>query len=436
VDKEGDDRFYSQADALMGTSPSVHKGTFAYDFSQASLYGTNAPPVESLPVVATNLCTQVVCINQGIGFDCRSQIAQVAFPAGLPVTGPPTAVSQNPCDQDAVALLVKLVGRSTYTAGSYAFHNNQGCDWGSWAVTSAQGSAPTKGLAALVDLGVDTSDAFAINAKSDSVGCQTLGVRSATYGQGFGGAILWDHWDAPPFAPLLIGDLALGALVRGTGCGQDGATAAAVQAEDPCSVGWGSDSYSGVSRAINAASGVAWSQSRVQGSGNGVEADPFGVTYNALGVGLHADAFGDDRFNSQAFADGPVATLQPFVVAQGAGIGAVGILANVQGTDRYFALPYLNGVPPAQPSPLVFAQADAQAVPVAFTVCTPGGLVCDTLTINLAAGILVDAMGGDAYNMVCPSNGSLLGPYGWGNFLLSSCAPAPWSSGLIQGLDA
>ncbi|MEA3204099.1 MAG: hypothetical protein QOI63_1779 [Thermoplasmata archaeon] len=448
VDKEGRDGYYANSQAYLGTTGGVDKGTFAYTFAQGSLYGANEPRNEQ--VGGTVILDKVVTSGQAVSCEAAAVTPQAGLQVGTP------------CDMPAVALLVDLLGQDSYSANADSSDLGRGCTWGSWAGVSAQGSAPTKGAAALVDLAADETDTFSINSNSDSDGCSVLGVGADSSGQGFGGSFLWDHWDAPPFDPIIASDLAVGVLLRGGLCNGPAvrvsigqpvltvpptvpiAVATNLRTDDPCSAPWAADQYAADAHATNHLGGISWAETHTQGSGLAHIQEP-GITrlsYDVLGVGVSFDSFGDDGYSATARADGPTATRLPFVVAQGAAVGGVGALVNLGDVDTYWADAQSAGVP--QPADIM-AQADAQAVPFTVVVCVPpgGSLFCSTNTLNLAVGVLVDVFGTDTYSQPCPANGPVLGvPYIWGNTVpppLGSipfpCPGAP-SSGLILGVDS
>jgi len=199
---------------------------------------------------------------------------------------------------------------------------------------------------------------------------------------------------------------------------------------------WASDGYSADAHAVNPGLGLAWSRTDVQGSGNGVEQDPQATDpYSAFGLGVHVDLFGADVYEATARSDGTAAP-DRMVVAQGAGYGAGGVLANLGGDDRYDARALANG---AAGGP-VLAQADAFTMLVTFHTCLPTG-TCATITQAVGLGVLVDVLGEDAYSQPCAFNGPplVVVPAVWGNVpVLPSCVHNNGiaSSGIILGVDA
>lgn len=505
VDKEGNDRYAAQADAqFSAATPGVHKGMFAYTFAQGALYGTNEPRSEALsidvrckdvtgqlpPTVGdTALCQRVSTVGVGAGLDvCNlgKGIASPVSPGGIgqPALPPPLdnlgTINQPappggtapvagvpPCDYPAYAVLVDIQGQDDYFARAGSTDNGLGCDWGSWSGVAAQGSAPAKGIAALVDAALDTGNTFTALANSQGTGCFTLGARSDTAAQGFGGAFMWDYWDRPPFDPLLLTDLSLGLLVRGGLCGVDlnnlAVNQIAVNLNDPCPLAWADDSYFADATTNNAVpGGVSWARTYAQGSGNGklTASEVPGGPYDAFGVGGLVDLFGDDRHTATAYALSPAppgAAQEPRVVAQGAATSAAGVLVDVGDVDAYSAMAFFGpgaGVPvpvvPFWSLPWIVAQADATVEnQVSFKACTP--FTCTTQDVFYGVGILVDVFGSpsDSYSqalpMGCAWNGNLpLSPWIWGTVLPPSCAaavhnpsatPPPGSQGFILGID-
>jgi hypothetical protein len=498
VDKEGNDYYSAQADAQFSpATPAVHKGMFAYTFAQGALYGTNEPRSEalsidvrcrdieqSLPVVVdTTVCQRVPVIDVNVGLDvCNPNVAGVTTPikpGGIgvpaiddlvnvadPIPGVAPVAGVPPCDHPAYAVLVDIQGQDDYFARAGSTDNGFGCDWGSWSGVAAQGSAPAKGIAALVDAALDTGNSFTALADSQGKGCSTLGVRSDTAAQGFGGAFLWDYWDRPPFDPLLVTDLSLGLLVRGGLCGLDlnqPVNQLALDLNDPCPDAWADDGYFADATSDNGVPGlVSWARTYAQGSGNGklTQSEVPGGPYDAFGVGGLVDLFGNDRHTATAHATSPAApgtAQEPRVVAQGAGTSAAGVLVDVGDVDDYDAMAFFGpspGVPvPVVPSwslPWIVAQADATVEnQVSFKFCTP--FTCTTQDVFYGAGILVDVFGGpnDTYSqalpMGCAWNGNVpLSPWIWGTVLPPSCAaavhnpsptPPPGSQGFILGID-
>ncbi|MEA3189500.1 MAG: hypothetical protein QOD77_82 [Thermoplasmata archaeon] len=445
---EGHDSYDASSQAYIGPLAGTEKGTFAYTFAQASLYGANEPRLEQLGAIATNavttgpaaLCTAVVRVPTATGG---------VVDAGLP------------CDFQAVALLVDVMGQDRYNAWSDSSDLGRGCSWAAWAGVSAQGSAPTKGLASLLDGSADEDNAFDIHANANGIDCSTLGVRSAVYGQGFGGAILWDHWDAPPFDPLILTDAAVGLLLRAGACDGPrllippvGTTinlaaimkTVDVARRDPCDSSWSDDTYVATSTATNGGARLAWAQAFVQGAGNAHTGYTFfgnPVDYDALGIGLTADAAGNDGYFAQTATNSGGGTEDSFTVAQGASVGGIGVLANVFDDDSYIAEALEGGG--LQPGDTV-AQADTRATPIVVTVCVPpgGGLFCSVNTLNLAVGILVDVFGDDYYSTEffyvvgpCPTNGLPLPavPHFWGNTVPLGSVNCPNPPGLVLGMD-
>jgi hypothetical protein len=345
-----------------------------------------------------------------------------------------------------------------------------GCDYGAWAGTSAQGSGPAKGLAALVDAATDETDTFSATSNALAKGCLVLGVRGYTVGQGFGGSFLWDYWDRPPFDNLIVTDLSAGLLVRGGMCGRSldfsnpFALAVNANVDDPCDQRAAGDSYYADATADNtwpSSAATSWAQTRVQGSGNGAlpgkltaagtpaPAIP-GGSFDALGLGATADFFGDDSYTAtaNALSTGGAAQRDDFVAAQGAGTTGFGVLVNIGDVDSYSMA--ASTAPAYTPAtwfamwPWMVGQADAVVpTPVSFKVCV--SISCTTEDLSLSGGILVDVFGGaaDSYSLApaCPNNGllSALAPYTWGNQLTATCTnnPSPAiSNGIIFGLDA
>jgi len=462
IDEEGNDFYGTTSSASL--TPGFQGGATAYTWAQASLYGTNEPRGEGVtppdckelgidcqcPI--TTLC-QIQC-NEPAVCDLLD-VSHVALGPGgtvaadlcaatslsinvLPGTLPPVTLSE-PCDLPALALLVDVVGQDRYSASSSSTDGGLGCDEAVWAGTAAQGSAPAKGAALLADADADTSNGFSATATASATGCGAYGVRALTSSQGFGGAFLWDIYDAPPFDPLLVTDLSVGLLASGGACSKDldfsgplATVALNVDTDNPCDgpQRWASDSYDADANANNPApSGLAWAQTRAQGSGNG-DLGTFpspsvpGGPYQALGLGGLLDLFGDDEHRATADATAPAGSAQPFTVAQGAGTSGAGVLVDIGGADDYYAMSFLNGpaVLPAYAQasqwslPYVLAQADA-TVPAPVILVTVGIAFAG---VNDAAGILVDVFGGasDTYSLspYCPNNGAFpLFPYFWGN---------------------
>jgi hypothetical protein len=482
VDKEGNDRYFANAEARLSFAlANIRKGMFAYTFAQASLYGANEPRNEgvSLGVSCKELVQDPLCerfeqaIEISAGVDPCAQAGAIGV--GQPVLDQALAALKNavpgvaapvavPCDHPAYAVLVDLLGQDDYFARAGSNDNGLGCDWGAWAGVSAQGSAPAKGIAALVDAALDTPNQFRILTDAEARGCWTLGVRSYTAGQGFGGAFMWDYWDRPPFDPLLITDLSVGLLVRGGMCGlgldlSKPVVNLRLDLDDPCPDAWAGDAYDATARSYNGAVGpVTQARTYAQGSGNGklTANEVPGGPYDALGVGGLVDLFGDDVHSATAYALNPAAPgpQEPRVVAQGAGASAIGVLVNVGDVDSYYANAFWGAaaapvpVAPWQSLPWILAQADATVeTPVSFQFCVL--IVCNKTDILFGGGVLVDLFGGfnDSYSQAfpwyCANNGFMpLSPWIWGTVLPGACLvhnpmmpPPPDSQGFILGVD-
>lgn len=445
IDEEGNDVYNTGSGSTL--APGFQGAATAYTFAQASLYNTKEPRGEGVTPPDCKLLPQLCQVNCDVQVVCNL-VGQPVTPVGprlsadlcnvadvSPGAGPGIAVGE-PCDLPALALLVDVEGRDRYVADSFAAGAGLDCAEAVWAATSAQGSAPTKGAALLADADLDTDNAFTATSTADAKGCQPYGVRASTLSQGYGGALLWDLYDRPPFDPLLVTDLATGLLARGGVCGRSldfsGALAGIavnLDPDDPCDAAWANDSYFADATANNpGVGGLAWAQTRAQGSGNGdlgtfpSPAVP-GGPYQALGIGGHLDLFGDDDYTATAHATAPAGTAAPFTAAQAAATTAVGVLVNIGDVDDYFAMSYLNGpatLPVPQTTqwslPYVLAQADS-TVPAPVILVTVGIAFAG---INDAVAVLVDLFGGanDFYSLApyCPNNGAFPAfPYIWGN---------------------
>lgn len=480
ADKEGSDSYWATSNAFLGGVTWKIKGDFAYVFSQGSVTATRlGPAVANVQVDAglpggcfvIPLLNRRVCIEDGgerpVGLSCRMLGSQMWF--GAPDNG---------CDTPAAALLLDLLGDDVFVALPYSSDRGYGCSAASWAVSSSQGSAAWSGLAALATFDAGTRDAFVQSPYAEGSSCPWLGTLAHAYGQGFGGAIQWNYWDVPGLGPehLAIGVLANGGPLLPACFGPDGDPAAlrgvAVLRDlatiepacepavrlDPAMLAAKDDAYVFATAINPPAQGWCWptcpamAAAWVQGSAqravttvqNGAANGP---AFQALGIGIHADAGGDDENVAQAYARNSRSVgADALVVGQGGARGGIGVHADAGGNDRYDALAMENGA--AKPGKtLVQARADG-SIPVglagacAVFVCTPA----IQLGSIPAVGVLVDVSGWDAYSEgaeapFCQGDGvtfggwlGLLGVAWWGNAPLVA-PPCGASTGLAVGHD-
>jgi hypothetical protein len=469
ADKEGNDAYSASADAVLGSATWKIKGDFAYVFAQGSVAATRMGPDalgtsglgSVLPgllggCIVTPVIPRYVCLggDQGKAVSCR-------------ILAGSWNSNDAGCDTPGVAILLDALGSDTFTARPFASDRGLGCSAASWAVSSSQGSAAWGGLAILATFDETTSDLFQTLPYAQGNGCGWLGTRAMAYGQGFGGAILWDFWDVPYLAGenVAVGILANGSPLR-NGCpnpqgtsqvardlGLNVAAPAVNCAVVPTTmpVAAAPDVAYAYPIAVNPgtqwcfptcpAGAEAWVQGSAQRQVYTVQSGMPTQPVQAIGIGLHLDAGGNDANLAYAHALGKVPGVDAQVVAQGASRGGIGIHADAGGDDRYDAMAWHNGI--AQPAK-VQAQGAASGVVSLGTPATCAILTCvpaTAVTSIPAVGVLLDVSGWDTYSQgACPGNGvtfgawlGLLGPRGWGNApVLPNCGA---SSGLVVGFD-
>lgn len=407
IDGEGADTNACSSRAWVGLF--VQKGTMAYAFCQ----GTSTATRRAAPAM--------------VGWeDGRSLCHQVLGDSFKSHGGP-----GNGCNTGSIGLAVDLGGADVYESGAdvQQLDPSRPCIFGSWAVTSSQGSAAWSGLGLLVDTGDEAAtdagasgDRFHLTTEAGGNICRVRNLMALNYGQGFGGAIIWDRFDRP----YLTGEnAAIGALVNtGPAC-----PTAAPGAS--CPVATGDDVYQSNAEAINRRScgGCGtFAESWVQGSADRTADDRRRNTYHSLGAGLHVDLGGDDVLESTALANRGQPTER--VVSQGATNGGVAALANLGGQDTYRAEERSGGNPHAQ----LYADEG-------LTVATPNlcpketGCIGRTPVTTLpAVAVFVDVMGQDTYSQTqgapCPANGQTA-PHLWGMGTPGACD----QPGIALGVD-
>jgi hypothetical protein len=389
ADAGGRDKY--SADSLAQFGMWRNKGAFAYTFAQGATLGTGRTLNPLLGSLCVNTNPFSACIP---ALGSVPGIALLASACRLQSPGSPT------CDLPGVGVLLDVGGRDSMYANARTSDRDLYCSWASWAVASGQGSAAFGGLAALLRA-QDAFDGYGIEvvsltATAEARGCQVLGVRAHTYGQGYGGPLMWDTWDVPgplPYFPQNpIG------LNGGVG------VSASIGKE---LLGTGDDQYFARSESIQgdslACSTVCESraENRVQGaSADGVDGG-FGRTYKGAGVGVNLDVVGTDDYRSYADAQAwPTFATNGYNarnLAQGASAGGLAVFANVRGSDSYDAQATEN---------LVLLPIDTVAQGE-----VGGGIVPPV-------AVFVDLMGWDTYSEVgttgCQSDGTLL-PWTWGS---------------------
>lgn len=469
ADKEGHDAYSATADAILGTTTWKIKGDFAYVFAQGSVAATRMGPdtlgTTGLGAVlpglvggclVTPVVPRYVCLGgeQGGAVSCR-------------ILAGSWNTNDAGCDTPGVAVLLDALGSDTFTARPTASDRGFGCSAASWAVSSSQGSAAWGGLAVLATFDETTADTFSTTPYATGNGCGWLGTRAVAYGQGYGGAILWDFWDVPHLAGenVAVGILANGSPVR-NGCpnpqgstqvardlGLNVATPAVNCAVLPPAqaVAAATDHAFAYPIAVNPGTQWCWpacpavAEAWVQGSAQRqvytIQSGQATQPVQAVGIGLHLDAGGNDVNQAFAGASGKVPGVDARVVGQGGAVGGIGIHADAGGDDRYEAFALHNGAP--QPANVMVQGAATGTTNVgapgtcAVLTCTPYVGVASLP----AVGVLLDASGWDTYSQApCAGNGvvfgswlGLLGPRGWGNVpVLPTCGASP---GLVAGFD-
>lgn len=427
VDKEGSDYNYANSVATWQyANPS--KGTFATTMVQGAVAGLT---------------------YQYDALSSRAAIAQTGFalPVGLPCLGgggdgaggqqrSPAA----PCQYTGAALHADLIGDDSFIASAQSQHGNQGnwCFVGSNALVGAHGAAAWGGVAALVNLDAEGRDEFRISPYATGSPCKTSAIG---VGQGFGGAVTYPVWDDPNSwyaavdglilsTPAFYGGArpalpAIGVLVSGgPACPPDARSLAAQQLANPrvdClrnvdGATAAPDHYESNATAYNSLS-TAVAESRVQGSGGRPRSNVMGSlpipVPTTIGIGVLAEAGGDDVYRSSANAYGASAS-SAVSVAQGATEGGIGALIDLLGNDRYESRTAITGGAATEVD-----QGDARA-----------GFGEPIRPI----AILLDAGGADVYGpkITCQSNGGLTSAVIWGD--LGTCGAVPGT--LIVGIDA
>lgn len=453
VDKEGSDSYRAQTVATMTVN--YVKGAFAYTFAQASVAATRRQPVapEVVPgVVTPALPTDILC---------------------------PGNRAAARCDLPGVAVLVDVLGDDSFSLYANAEDRGAGCGWGAIAVASGQGSAAWNGLAMLVNLDVEGTDSFLNAPFAKAIGCSVLGVRALSYGQGYGGSLYWNFWDAPTPRPdavavgILVSAGALSPCAHYADTGQDALPPSGLPVKPAvrvCTLGAAEgiafpqltasrDVYTAkptahqtMTWACASESCIGAAESWVQGStGSGTLV--LGTPYGARGAGVHVDVGGDDAYQADSTADGLV--VRALVLGQGGAVGNLALLANVGGHDAYSANTWENGA-------LNLAGTRVQGWAEGATPISAGGeclgLIVAVLCLNpinasvgSAIGVFVDVLGWDTYSEAaersgCHGNGTFLGtwpvgaplgPMWWGSVVGHPCAtPTPdIGTGTVIGLD-
>lgn len=425
VDKEGSDFTYANATATWDFV-NASKGTFATTMVQGAVAGlTYQYPAPAGRLAVANPSTPVAlpCLGG------RSS-------GGAGGQGGPAA----PCQYTGLALHADLVGDDTFHAFANSTHGNNAnqCFVGSNALVGAHGSAAWGGVAALVNLDAEGSDHFLMQPYAQGAPCLTTAIAA---GQGFGGNVRYPVWDDPNsyYAPVDGAILAtpafyggprpampaIGILVSGgPACPPEPRTVSVSQGPEAtagCMPAFDGptnapDRYESLPTARNNQQ-TALAESRAQGSGGQPRPNIMGSLSipipNTMGLGILAEAGGDDLYRSSAAALGKTGS-NALSVAQGGTEGGIGALLDLLGDDRYESGTFVTGGTLTEVD-----QGDARA-----------GFGEPIRPI----AILIDGGGKDVYGpkITCQANGGLASAVIWGD--LGSCGAVPGT--LIIGIDA
>lgn len=458
VDKEGSDRYYGGATGLVTFG--YTKGAFAYVFAQASVTTTHRLP----QITAASTVTESVFVTPG-GLDaCRT--------AG----GSPGENQAGSCDAAGVAVLVDVLGDDTFDIAPYMGDGGAGCYNGGWSLGSGQGSAAWSGAAVLVNVDVEGSDSFSIRPTTIAGGCSSPGARAMAHGQGYGGPIVWDFWDAPNRLPVGPNPAGIGTGMVGVGvlasvgvlepqCVDHVQKVTAIRTACTRLAGLGvnmpqltasPDSYQ-LKPYVDSTGGYSFgvdgtATAMGQGAAANSVSSPNGA-YGGFGVGLNIDTGGDDRYDATSTAIGK----QPyaFVLAQGAAQSSIGGLVNIGGNDAYDGWAYQNGVSVPK-NTLVQGYADGIPLASTPTACLAQVISIPTNCVHAdvasALAIFVDVIGHEWYSEAAerpgcmgtePPIGTGTLPFGfvgdewWGHVIGTPCpTPTPdTGTGTVIGLD-